>query len=224
MTIEQLSSIIYNNIVSGIEGSHIDLKFSLSQIEDDIINERLQIIKEYAIKGMLPSADLMIKLSNIKLLDQPTSGIGSSDLNGFNIKTFEVPQIAFVYDKESIAYIGNDSGQDSFPFYIDRHAWVNHRYKRFIKQRPHVYVDLATNENNKYNCYLLSKEAISIPSISIVAIWKDPRSLLDYQIDNEDEILNWSHISAEIIKRMTEKYLRYYRQLYQPPTPAVTNQ
>ena len=25
-------------------------------------------------------------------------------------------------------------------------------------------------------------------------------------------------------KRITEKYLRYYRMLYQPPTPSVVNQ
>ena len=67
MTIEQLSSIIYNNVVSGVDGSHIDMKFSLSQIEDDIINERLAIIKEYSLKGLLPAEDLMIKVNCVEL-------------------------------------------------------------------------------------------------------------------------------------------------------------
>ena len=52
MTIEHLASIIYNNVVSGLDGNHIDSKFSMAQIEDDIVNERLTVIKEYALKGL----------------------------------------------------------------------------------------------------------------------------------------------------------------------------
>ena len=62
MTIEQLASIIYNNVVSGMDGNHIDSKFSMPQIEDDIVNERLTVIKEYALKGILPASDLMMKI------------------------------------------------------------------------------------------------------------------------------------------------------------------
>lgn len=52
MTIERLASDIYNNVVSGLGGINVNDKFSIEQIEDDIINERLTIIKENALKGI----------------------------------------------------------------------------------------------------------------------------------------------------------------------------
>jgi hypothetical protein len=71
----------------------------------------------------------------------------------------------------------------------------------------------------------LSKEEMPSESLlMIAAIWKDPRDLISYNCCNEEEVLNWSFISTDIIKRVTEKYLRYYRMLYQPPTPSVVNQ
>lgn len=226
MTIEQLASIIYNNVVSGIDGNHIDMKFSMAQIEDDIINERLSVIKEYSLKGILPASDLMIKINCIELDEQPVNRVGEfEEFDGYYIRHFEVPQIAYVYDRESISYVGGINGKESFPFYTDRHAWVNHRNKRFVKQRPHVFIDTATNFNNKYDCWLVSKDLIPENSLlTIVAIWKDPRDLITYQCCKDDEILNWTFLSTEIIKRMSEKYLRYYRMLYQPPTPSVVNQ
>lgn len=226
MTIEHLASIIYNNVVSGLDGNHIDSKFSMAQIEDDIVNERLTVIKEYALKGLLPANDLMIKINCISLDDEPINRMGQfEDFDGYYIKHFEVPQIAYVYDKESVSYVGLIDGRNSFPFYIDRHAWYNHRNKRFVKQRPHVFIDTATNKNNKYDCWVISKEQMPEETmLMIAAIWKDPRDLIEYSCCKNEEIFNWSFISTDIIKRVTEKYLRYYRMLYQPPTPSVVNQ
>lgn len=225
MTIEQLSSIIYNNVVSGIDGNHIDMKFSMAQIEDDIINERLAIIKEYSLKGILPADDLMIKINCIELDDQPVNRINEFEsFDTYYIKHFEIPQIAYAYGKESVGYIGPINGRQSFTVYTDRNAWVNHQYKRFIRQRPFVFVDNATNANNKYDCFVASTNRIPEDTIlAVIAIWKDPRELITYNCCSNEEICNWTFISAEIIKRLTEKYLRYYRMLYQPPTPSVVN-
>ena len=44
--LSKLASAIYNDIVSGLAGITANPTISLEQLEDDIINERLQIIKE----------------------------------------------------------------------------------------------------------------------------------------------------------------------------------
>lgn len=49
--------------------------------------------------------------------------------------------------------------------------------------------------------------------ISVIAIFKDPRQLMQYSCCAGDDIENYSFLSTEIKKRLTEKYLRYYRQL-----------
>ena len=45
--IDKLVSAIRNDVVSGLRGYHTNLSISLEQLEQDIIDERLQIIKEY---------------------------------------------------------------------------------------------------------------------------------------------------------------------------------
>jgi hypothetical protein len=105
MTIEQLSSVIYNNVVSGIEGNHIDRKFSQAQIEDDIVNERLTIIKEYALKGILPANDLMIKINCVTLDDEPINRVGEfEEFDGYYVKHFQIPQVTqFIFIIKSLA-------------------------------------------------------------------------------------------------------------------------
>ena len=55
--------------------------------------------------------------------------------------------------------------------------------------------------------------------LSVIAIFKDPRQLLGYDCCANEDLENYTFISAEIKKRLTEKKIRYYRQLYQVPTP-----
>jgi hypothetical protein len=37
----------------------------MEQLEDDIVDERLQIIKEYSLKGVFPKRDLLLSLNCI---------------------------------------------------------------------------------------------------------------------------------------------------------------
>ena len=63
--IEKLASAIRNDVVSGLRGYHTNLSMSLEQLADDIIDERLQILKEYSLKGILPLKDLYISINCI---------------------------------------------------------------------------------------------------------------------------------------------------------------
>ncbi|MDA3855335.1 MAG: hypothetical protein PF569_03690 [Candidatus Woesearchaeota archaeon] len=55
--------------------------------------------------------------------------------------------------------------------------------------------------------------------MSITFIPKDPRQLDFYGCCAGDDIQNYTFLSAEIKKRLTEKKIRYYRQLYAGATP-----
>jgi len=56
-------------------------------------------------------------------------------------------------------------------------------------------------------------------SISFVGIFKDPRQLKVYSCCSELEYDNFSFLSAEIEKRVTQKFLYYFRQVAPTPTP-----
>lgn len=64
-----------------------------------------------------------------------------------------------------------------------------------------------------YDCWVYN--APFLKSISVIGIFKDPRQLINYGCCSLD-INNMTFIDAEIKKRLTEKKLRYYRQLAAP--------
>ena len=63
--IDKLVSAIRNDVVSGLRGYHTNLSISLEQLEQDVIDERLQVIKEYTLKGILPARDLYLSINCI---------------------------------------------------------------------------------------------------------------------------------------------------------------
>lgn len=65
MIFKKLASAILNDVMSGLKGLHSNQSMSLEQLEDDIVDERLQIIKEYQLKGILPINDLILTIDCI---------------------------------------------------------------------------------------------------------------------------------------------------------------
>lgn len=63
--IDKLASAIRNDVIGGLRGYHANLSMSLEQLKDEIIDERLQILKEYSLKGVLPIKDLYISINCI---------------------------------------------------------------------------------------------------------------------------------------------------------------
>ena len=63
--IEKLASAIRNDVVSGLRGYHNNLSMSMEQLGQDIVDERLLILKEYQLKGILPTKDLYISINCI---------------------------------------------------------------------------------------------------------------------------------------------------------------
>ena len=65
--IEKLASAIRNDVVAGLRGYHTNLSMSTEQLCQDIIDERLQILKEYSLKGVLPLRDLYLSINCIQV-------------------------------------------------------------------------------------------------------------------------------------------------------------
>jgi hypothetical protein len=74
-----------------------------------------------------------------------------------------------------------------------------------------VYIDTTPNKNDVNDGFIFN--APLIKTLSAVFIPKDPRQLEEYGCCPIDEIENISFINNEIKKRLTEKKVRWYRQL-----------
>lgn len=213
----KLASAIYNDIVSGLRGYTTTNTLSLEQLEDDIVDERLQIIKEYSMKGLIPKKDLLLAINCINVDCKNIENCPcASDGSGTPTLHFEIPQLLTEFDG-GIEYIGAVDRGLPFIVYTNSNAIYYHKYRSRAKNRPYVYIETAPNKNNMYDCWVFN--APFLKQISVVGVFKDPRQLVAYGCCPMLDINNMTFIDAEIKKRVTEKKLRYYRQLAAPILP-----
>ena len=105
--VSKLASAIYNDVVSGLAGITSNPTMSLEQLEDDVVDERLQIIKEYSLKNLIPRKDLMMSINCIdvdcKSLDKCPCGqnLTKPELH------FEIPQLINDFGENSVEFIGS---------------------------------------------------------------------------------------------------------------------
>ena len=214
--IDKLVSAIRNDVVSGLRGYHTNLSISLEQLEQDIIDERLQIIKEYTLKGILPARDLYLSINCIPVDCKNIEKCRCKE-SEFQTPTahFEIPQL--LDGLQSIDYLGSVDKQLPFLYYTSPASFRYHKYKKRGKNKPYVWIDTTPNENGMYDCFVFNAPLLS--QVSITAIFKDPRQLEKYDCCMAQEDDNMSFINNEIKRRLTEKKIRFYRQLAAPLQP-----
>lgn len=215
--VTKLASAIYNDIIGGLAGYTSVPSLSLEQLEDEIVEERLLVIKEYALRNMLPRQDLYMAINCIpvdcKSLDRcPCNRANFSK----PIAHFEIPQLINGIPEDPIEYLGTVDKGIQFKVYTST-AFQYHKYLRRGSTKPFVYIEPTPNESNKYDGWIFNMPLLEV--ISVVGIFKDPRQVAEYDCCAEDDLENYTFISTEIKKRLTEKKLRFYRQFLPSPQP-----
>lgn len=81
-------------------------------------------------------------------------------------------------------------------------------------------MDTAINSNGNIDGYIFNVPMVKY--ISVIALFKDPRKLLEWDCcnENDESYLDQGILSNEIIKRLSYKYLQWYKQA---PTPVTNN-
>ena len=216
--IEKLASAIRNDIVAGLRGYHANFSMSIEQLCQDIVDERLQILKEYSLKGILPVKDLYVSINCITV---DCKSIERCSCRAENVDPpiahFEIPQVLNDYGDLAIDYIGSTDRQVPFVFYTSSTAFRYHKYRKRGKNKPYVWIDTTPNENGMYDCFIFNAPLLN--TLSITAIFKDLRQLENYSCCMDMQDTNMSFIDNEIKKRLTAKKIQYYRQLAAPLTP-----
>lgn len=210
MTLEQLKSAILNDIYGGLRGLNQNISISLEQLEDDIIDERLIILKEFSLKNMIPKKDLLMSLNCIetdcKSLDK--CPCGKTNITPPQLH-FEIPQVLNDFGADAIEFIGSIDKGVQFKVYTSS-AFQYHKHLKRGADKPYVYIDTTPNENNMYDAWIFN--APLLKKLSVIAIFKDPRQLTQFDCCNGEDIINFNFIDNEIKRRLVEKKIRYYRQ------------
>lgn len=219
MVFEKLASAIRNNVISGLQGYHTNTSFTKEQIIDDIIDLRLNLLTQYANSGKLPIKDLLLSINCIPVdcKDIEKCGKCREVYGGTLTAHFEIPQVFLVDGFKTIDYIGSTDKQNQFLVYTSIQSQRIQKYKRIKKFKPYVWIDTTPNENGMYDCYVFN--APLLKQISVVAIFKDPRQLELLGCCDQINDDNLTGINMDIKQKLTEHYLRYYRQGAMPAIP-----
>ena len=146
--LDKLASAIRNDIYSGLQGYHTNLSLNVEQLKDDIVDERLQIIKEFALKGTLPYKDLLVALNCVPVDCKNIEKCRCTSDYGTPTAHFEIPQIVNDFDDLLIDYIGTIDKETEFILYTSLNNKRLHKYKRRANvQKPFVWIDVTPNEN-----------------------------------------------------------------------------
>lgn len=214
----RLASAIYNDVYGGLKGYHTNLSLDMDQLEDEVVAERLQIIKEYILKDALPKRDFMVTLNCIpvdcKDLENCSKCLGGQ-LEGTPTAHFEIPPLMTDFGGTGIEYIGTVDHQNSFTVYTSLQYANRHKYRKRRKNKPYVWINTTPNEHNMVDGYIFNAPFIKF--ISVTGIFKDLRQVEALDCCQEEGLFqNFTWLDAEIQRRLTVKKLSYYRQ-YTPP-------
>ena len=225
----RLADAILNDVVSGLRGYHQNLSLSIEQLEQEIVEMRLLIMKEYMMKGVLPVQDLLLSLNCVPVDCDKLSKCrcGGGDC-GKPIAHFQIPQVLFDFGtNKAIQYIGSIDKQNPFLVYTKPFNKINsyQKYGKRGKNKPWVYVDVTPNHDGLIDCYIFNAPLIKF--VSVVAIFKDLRQLEEFQCNCEGETQdtitqmdnNLSFLDTLIKDRLTQQKLRYYRGYQAPLKP-----
>lgn len=227
-SVRKLADAIVNDIRSGLRGYHQNMSMSVEQLEEEIVQMRLAVIKEYMLKGILPINDLIASLNCIPVdCDTLDKCKCRGTTCGEPTAHFQIPQLLFDFGlKKAIKYIGSSDKQHPFLVYtqpIDR-IKTYQKYRKRGKNKPWVYVDVTPNSYGLIDCYIFG--APLIKQVSVVAIFKDPRQLEEYQCDCESDNVeetqmdnNFNFLDIVVKDRLTSQKIKYYRQLAAPLLP-----
>ena len=216
MTLDKITSGIYNDIVAGLSGMNANPTISLDQLEDEVIETRHSVVKDWYLKGLLKPEDMMSAINCI-----PVDCADPSKCCNFQSQKsqlhFEIPKLMDDLGEIAINYIGSTDRTTSYDVYFNRDAIKMHSHKRRGADKPYVYIEKTPNENGKYDGWIYNLPFVK--RITVIGIFHDPRDLSDYNCCNAQEYLDLGAISNEVKMRLTKQKLQYYRQNLQSPQP-----
>ena len=226
MNVNQIASAIINDLFSGnLVSLSNRAMISQEQIEDECIEARCAIIKDWYLKNMLNLGDMMVAINCVEVdcKDQNKCSCMSSLANAKMAKHFEIPQLMPGLGVDALAFVGSTDRSHAFKVYYNLEAikYQQHyqKYRKRPNNKPFVYIEKTPNENGMYDCWIF--DAPFIQYITVIGIFKDPRQLEKYNCCDDIDYLEMGAISNEIKNRILQKKIQLYRTSAPPAAPVV---
>lgn len=181
---------------------------SLEQLADEVIEMRETIIKEWYLKNILKKYDLALAINCIEV-DCADPAKCCTTSSGKSEAHFEIPILMNDLGRDAIIWIGTIDKEIRYDVYYSLDAIKYRKYRKRGADKPYVYINKTPNENGMYDGWIFNAPFVRM--ISIIAVFKDPRQLEQFNCCNSSDFLELGSVSSEIKRRLTEQKLRYYR-------------
>ena len=226
MNVNQIASAIINDLFSGnlVSLSNRSM-ISQDQIEDEVIETRNAVIKDWYIKNTLNLSDMTVAINCVEVdcKDQNKCSCMSSLANAKMAKHFEIPQLMPGLGADALAFVGSTDRSHAFKVYYNleaiKYQQYYQKYRKRYTPKPFVYVEKTPNENGMYDCWIF--DAPFVQYIAVIGIFKDPRQLEQYNCCDNTDYLEMGAISNEIKNRILQKKIQLYRTPAPPAAPIV---
>ena len=204
--------------MTGLAGISSNPKISIEQLQDECVAEKNQIMREYLLKGVLILDEMFLSLNCIEVECDYMAKCNCELKVGAKALHFEIPPIVFFNGINTIRFVGSIDRAEKYTVYTDE-GYRFHKHRKRGGDSPYVYIDTAINSKGNIDGYIFNVPFVKY--ISVTALFQDPRRLLEWDCcaENSEVYLDMGILSDEIIRRLTEKYIRWYRLTATPVTP-----
>ena len=148
MDISKIASAVLNDVEAGLSGMNANLNISIEQLEDEVIEQRESIIKEWYLKGVLKPHDLMLA---INCIDVDCADPAKCCDSGITEMHFEIPVLMNDLGNDAIEWIGTIDKKQRYDVYYTPDAVKFRKYKKRGANKPYVYIEKTPNKNGMYD-------------------------------------------------------------------------
>lgn len=218
MTLNEMASAIRSNIGSGLK-EVANFAYPIDQIKAEIGNVRNQIILEDPQALVVNAQYFAQRIDNIPL-DLVRFPFGGYSNSPSLVPHFKIPKLAMTKDNSAVLFLGPPDQSLFLKVYYD-FMHLNHKYSRVIGRRPYSYIDLAHDSDGQLDGYVFNLGPSGLKILATRAIFADPVKILeaDGLFGVDEEFPAPEAVQQTIITRITESYIRYYKQLNHPYQP-----
>lgn len=217
MELSKIASAVYNDIMAGLAGMNANPTISMEQLEDEVVEVRQTVIKDFYSKNILNKNDLMMAINCVEVDCKDQGKCCKFDANK-NALHFEIPQLMDGLGDDAIFYVGSVDRHQPYSVFFEPSIMKFYKYRMRGKDQPYVYIEKTPNENNMYDGWIFNVPFVKY--ITVIGIFKDLRQLEEYNCCQSPEYLDFGFISNEVKNRLTKAKMQYYRQYYQQPKPT----
>jgi len=219
MTLSQMASTIRNHVVDGLNGVS-STEFSIEQLKDEILLTTSSTIITLSAQGLIDINKLSQRIDGIRIDCQDLSA--NCDVQSeLSAPHFTIPDVNRAA-REPIMYLGSIDGNLTFKVYYDR-DYRFHKYRLATARFPFAWVSTVANADGMHDVFLFNMPAYNnLQFVSIEAVFDDPHNLMNteyFEQFSDSEFFAPSYVQQEVIDKLTQKYVNYYRQLNMKPKP-----